>query len=67
MGFLYKLVDEKEIEFANDGLISLSHPIFQFKGSEGKFINFAKRIYDKYTKQGQKIKPSPKDLDEIHE
>ena len=67
MGFLYKLVDEKEIEFAKDGLISLSHPIFQFKGSEGKFINFAKRIYDKYTKQEKKIKPSPKDLDEIHE
>lgn len=68
MGFLYKLVDEKEIEFAKDGLISLSHPIFQFKGSEGKFINFAKRIYDKYTNnQGKKIKPSPKDLDEIHE
>lgn len=55
MGFLYKLVDEKEIEFAKDGLISLSHPIFQFKGSEGKFINFAKRIYDKYTNnQGKK-------------
>ena len=46
MGFLYKLVDEKEIEFANDGLISLAHPIFQFKGSEGKFINFAKALYE---------------------
>lgn len=52
MGFLYKLVDKIEIGFANDGLISLSHPIFEFKGSEGRIINFAKRIYEKYLKQG---------------
>lgn len=67
MGYLYKLVDEKEIELANKGIISLSHPIFEFKGSEGKFINFAKRIYDKFIKQGKNIKPSQEDLKEIKE
>ena len=67
MGFLYKLVDKKEIEFANQGKISLSRPIFEFKGSEGKFINFAKRVYDKYNEQGLNIKPSEKDLEEIKE
>lgn len=65
MGYLYKLVDKKEIELANDGLISLSHPIFEFKGSEGEIISFAKRIYDRYKKQGLKVKPSDKDLEEI--
>ena len=65
MGFLYKLIDEKELEFAKDGKISFSHPIFEFKGSEGKFINFAKRIHDKYLEQGLKIKPSSTDIDEI--
>lgn len=67
MGFLYKLVDKKEIEFANEGLISLSHPIFEFKGSEGKFINFAKRIYAKYKKRGLNLNPSKTDLNEIKE
>lgn len=67
MGFIYKFVDEKEIEFANRGIISLSHPIFEFKGSEGEFISFAKRIYDKYEKQAEKIKPSQTDLKEIKE
>ncbi len=67
MSFLYKLVDKTEIGFANDGLISLSRPIFEFKGSEGRIINFAKRIYEKYLKQGYKIKPSHTDLEEIRE
>lgn len=67
MGYLYKLVDEKEIKLAKEGKISLSHPIFEFKGSEGKFINFAKRIYDKYKVKGLNIKPSPADLQEIKE
>ena len=43
MGYIYKLIDEKEIQYAKNGIISLSHPIFEFKGTEGKFINFAKR------------------------
>ena len=67
MGYLYKLVDKKEIELANEGIISLSHPIFEFKGSEGKFINFAKRVYDKYINNGINIKPSQVDLNEIKE
>lgn len=52
MSFLYKLVDEKEKKMALDGVLSLSHPIFEFKGSEGKFINFAHRIYEKYNSKG---------------
>lgn len=65
MGYLYKLVDEIELENAKKSIISLSHPIFEFKGSEGKFINFAKRIYDKYLKKGLNIKPSKTDLQDI--
>lgn len=67
MGYLYKLVDQKEVDFAKDGIISLSHPIFEFKGSEGKFINFAHRIYDKYQKQRLAIQPSEIDLADIKE
>jgi hypothetical protein len=67
MGFLYKLIDKKGLEDAKRGIISLSHPIFEFKGSEGKFINFAKRIYDKYQIKGLKIKPSTIDLKDIKE
>ncbi len=67
MSFLYKLVDEKEKDMALDGVLSLSHPIFEFKGSEGKFINFAHRIYEKYNSKGLAIKPSEKDLEDIKE
>lgn len=65
MGYIYKLIDEKEIQYAKNGMISLSHPIFEFKGTEGKFINFAKRIYDRYLKRGLKIKPTDADIQEI--
>ena len=65
MGYLYKLIDATELEFAKKGSISLSHPIFEFKGSEGKFINFAKRIYDKYAKQGLEVTPSQTDIQDI--
>ena len=65
--FLYKLVDLESMDMAKDGILSFSHPIFQYKGSEGRFINFAKRIYDKYEKNGLKIKPSDKDLVDIRE
>ena len=67
MGYLYKLIDKKGFEDSKKGIISLSHPIFEFKGSEGKFINFAKRIYDKYKKNGLNIEPSETDLKEIKE
>lgn len=65
MAFLYKLADEKEIEDAKEGKLSLTQPIFEFKGSEGKFINFAHRIYDKYKKRGLNIEPTGDDLKEI--
>lgn len=65
MGYIYKLIDEKELQYAQDGKISLSHPIFEFKGTEGKFINFAKRIYDRYLKIGLEIKPTDADIQEI--
>ena len=65
MGYLYKLIDEKELEFAKDGKISFSHPIFAFTNSEGNFIKFAKSIYKEYKKQGLKIKPKDEDLEEI--
>ena len=69
MGYLYKLVDKLEMEKARECKLSLSHPIFEFKGSEGKFIHFAHRIYEKYrkNKKGLSIKPSEKDLQEIEE
>lgn len=67
MGFLYKLVDFEGLMDAKNGIIVLSHPIFEFKGSEGMFINFAKRIYDKYKLKGLNIKPSNKDLEEIRD
>lgn len=69
MGYIYKIVDKIELDFAREGVLSLSHPIFEFKGSEGKFINFAKNIYDKY-KENDKcldIKPSETDLKKIKE
>ena len=65
--YIYKLVDKAEIGFANRGLISLSRPIFEFRGSEGKIISFAQRIYGRYLKQGLSVKPSKTDLDEIKE
>lgn len=67
MGYLYKLISEDEIDRSNKGIISLSHPIFEFKGSEGKIINFAKRIYDKYLDKNLNVQPSEKDLAEIEE
>lgn len=65
--YIYKLVDKKEVEFAQGGLISLSRPIFEFKGSEGKIVNFVKRINEKFLKNGLKINPSETDLAEIKE
>jgi len=65
MGYIYKLIDEKEKEASKNGMISLSHPIFEFKGSEGEIINFAKRIYDRYKKKGDSITPSKTDISEI--
>ena len=65
MGYIYKLIDETELQYAKDGKISLSRSIFEFKGTEGKFINFAKRIYDRYLKRGLKIKPTEADIQEI--
>ena len=65
MGYLYKLIDETEFGFSKEGNISLSHPIFEFKGSEGRFINFAKRIYDKYARWGLQVKPSQTDIKDI--
>lgn len=67
MGFLYKLIDEKELGFAKDGKISFSHPIFAFTNSEGNFIKFAKSIYKEYIKQGLQVKPRDEDLKEITE
>lgn len=67
MGYIYKLVDDIEIGFAQKGIVSLSHPIFEFKGSEGKFINFAKGIFKEYQKNGLNVKPSAKDLCEIEQ
>ena len=65
MGRIYKLIDEKEIQYTQDCMISLSHPIFEFKGTEGKYINFAKRIYDRYLKRGLATKPMEADTQEI--
>lgn len=65
MGHIYKLIGEKELQYAQDGMISLSHPVFEFKGTEGKFINFAKRIYDRHLKNGLEIKPTETDIQEI--
>lgn len=65
MKYIYKLIDTYELELAQKNIISFSHPIFEFKGSEGKFINFAKNIYDEYIRKGLKIKPKQKDLIDI--
>ncbi len=65
MGYLYKLIDEQGLENSKNNIITLSHPIFEFKGSEGKIINFAKRIYDRYLERGLNIEPTEKDLAEI--
>ena len=62
MGYIYKLIDDKELQYAQNGIISLSHPIFEFKGTEGNFINFAKRIYDRYLKRDLEIKPTDADI-----
>ena len=65
MGFLYKLIDNKELKFAKEGKISFSHPIFAFTNSEGNFIKFAKSIYKEYKKHGLDINPRDEDLNEI--
>lgn len=65
MIFLYKLLDETTTELARKGLISLSRPIFEFKGTEGKIIDFAKAINEKYVKLGLNVEPSPADFEEI--
>ena len=66
MSFLYKLVDEKEKDMALDGVLSLSHPIFEFQGSEGKFINFAHRIYKSIIVKDL-LSSLQKDLEDIKE
>ena len=65
MGYIYKLVDETELRLAQEGFLSLSRPIFSFKGSEDYFIKFAKDIYERYQKEGLTIVPKEKDLKEI--
>ena len=67
MGYIYKLVDENELNNAKKNIISFSRPIFEFMGSEGNILNFVKRISKKYNDKEKRlnIKPSAKDLDEI--
>ncbi len=48
MGYLYKLIDKKALNDAKDGKIALSRPIFSFQGSEGRIIDFAKDIKNRY-------------------
>ncbi len=65
MGWLFKLVDEKGLKNAKKNIISFSRPIFEFVGSEGEIVRFAKRIYRKYEKKGLRVEPSKKDLKDI--
>lgn len=65
MSYIYKLVDEERMEDAKKGIISLSRPLFEFKGSEGKIIEFAKSVDERFKKDGQQIEPTEKDLIEI--
>lgn len=67
MGYIYKLVDEIELNNAKKNIISFSRPIFEFMGSEGNILNFVKRISKKYNDKEKRlnIKPSAKDLGEI--
>jgi hypothetical protein len=62
---IFKLVDQTELNYAKQGKISFSRPIFSFKGSEGSFIKFAKKIYDRYQKKKLNILPTTADLAEI--
>lgn len=61
MGYFYKLVDKGRMEDAKKGIISLSRPLFEFKGSEGKIIEFAKSINERFKKDGRQIEPTKKD------
>lgn len=36
MDYIYKIVYKVELDYAKDGILSLSHPIFEFRGLEGK-------------------------------
>lgn len=36
MDYIYKIVYKVEPDYAKDGILSLSHPIFEFRGLEGK-------------------------------
>lgn len=65
MTFLYKLLDETTTKLAKNGLISLSRPIFEFKNTEGKIIDFVKEINKKYKKSVLNAEPSPADFKEI--
>lgn len=49
MGYIYKLIDEQALLDAREGKISLSRPIFEFKGSEGNIVNFAKGIIKRFS------------------
>ena len=66
MSFLYKLVDEKEKDMALNGVLSLSHPIFEFKGSEVYSDHEQKNLlegnitdqktnYDNYLERGSEV------------
>ena len=67
MAYIYKLVDAVGLALAKEGKILLSRPIFSFPGSEGRFIGFANRIHERYSKQKENVKPSEKDNEEIAE
>lgn len=64
MGYLYKLVDKTTLEMAQHGKLSLSRPIFEFKGSEGNIIHFAKKINNRLCKN-KSIEPTINDINEI--
>jgi len=65
MDYIYKLVDARGIEDARKGIISLSRPLFEFKGSEGKIIEFSKSIYKRFLKEKMSIEPREEDMNEI--
>ena len=65
MKYIYKLIDLTEKELADRGLVSLSHPIFKFKGSEGKILDWAKSVFDDYNKYGLNLQPRSSILEKI--
>ena len=62
MAYIYKLVDAVGLALAKEGKILLSRPIFSFPDSEGRFIGFAHRINERYSKQKENVKPSEKNI-----